>query len=161
MSTLIKNVRGKHLVEFDSGCFDNWCVYLTRLGQPRYAPKDTEYFARLNQLGNTHNHQKIYNDFVTCYTYTGRTIDERILSLITRLSDSYGHDAEEMDVWFSVIYGGMIAEENKANAILKKRIKRLGMHQVLIEKLDAEYAANFSRGKRWRELDTLMKQLGF
>ncbi len=55
----------------------------------------------------------------------------------------------------------MIEEENKQFAILKKRIKRLGMHQILIDNLDPEVAANFSKGKKWRELDNLMKLRGF
>ena len=112
-------------------------------------------------FGNAHTPEKIYNDFVTFYTSTNRNIDVNILNLITRLTDIYGTDAEEMDIWFSVIYGGMIAEENKANAILKKRIKRLGMHQVLIEGLDPDLAANFSKGKKWKELDALMRERGF
>jgi len=161
MSRLIKNVRSRNVVEFDNGSFDNWCVYLTRPGQKRYAPRDTEYFSKLRQLGNIYGHQKIYNDFVIYYTRTNRNIDADVLDLITQLTEPYGNDAEEMDIWFSVIYAGMVAEENKANAILKKRIKRLGMHQVLIEGLDANYAANFSRGKKWKELDLLMKQKGF
>ena len=68
---------------------------------------------------------------------------------------------EEADTWFTIIYAGMIAEENKANTILKKRIKRLGMHQLLLENYKAEDAANFSRNKKWKELDAIMKQKGF
>lgn len=55
----------------------------------------------------------------------------------------------------------MIAEENKDYAILKKRIKRLGMHQILIEKISPEKASNFSRGRNWRELDKICKEYGF
>jgi hypothetical protein len=55
----------------------------------------------------------------------------------------------------------MIAEENKENAILGKRIKRLGMHQVLIENMKPEEAAVFSKGKKWKELHRLMKKRGF
>ncbi len=155
MPTLIKNVRNRNNVEFDSGSFDSWCVYLTRPGQVRYAPRDTEYFSKLKLLGNVHGHQRIYNEFVSYYTPTNRNIDINVLNLITQLTNGYGSDAEEMDIWFSVIYAGMVAEENKDYAILKKRVKRLGMHQVLIEDLDANYAANFSKGKKWRELDEL------
>ncbi len=43
-----------------------------------------------------------------------------------------------MEIWFNVLYAGMVAEENKENAVLKKRIKRLGMHQVLIDGLEPE-----------------------
>ena len=161
MPTLIKTVRNRNIVEFDFGSFDNWCVYLRRPGQMRYAPRDTEYFSKLKMLGNAHTSQKIYNDFVTFYTHTDKTINQKILNLITQLSDTYGADAEEMDIWFTVIYAGMIAEENKQFAILKKRIKRLGMHQVLIEGMDPALAANYSKEKKWRDLDVVMKARGF
>lgn len=161
MPTLVKNVRNRNIVEFDKGVFDEWCVYLTRPREIRYAPKDTEYFLRMKQVGNKYGHQKIYNDFVKYYTPTNKNIDTNILNLITDITNNYGYHAEEMDIWFSVIYAGMVAEENKAFAVLKKRIKRLGMHQVLVEGLDAGYAADFSKGKKWRELDAIMRQRGF
>jgi hypothetical protein len=41
----------------------------------------------------------------------------------------------------------MVAEKNKDKAIFKKYIKRLFVHQVLIEKIPAEIAANYSRRK--------------
>jgi len=161
MSLLIKKIGERHTVWFDKGCFDNWCVYLHREGTARYAPRDTEYFSRLQQLGATHGHQKIYEDFTRCYALTHAQIDPVVLHLITQLSAGYGTDAEELDIWLTVLYGGMIAEENKAGALLKKRIKRLGMHQLLIEGMDAPAAASFSKGKSWRALDVLMKERGF
>jgi hypothetical protein len=66
-----------------------------------------------------------------------------------------------MEIWFNVLYAGMVAEENKEHALLKKRIKRLGMHQVLLENMEPEKAALFSKGKKWTELDKLMKEKGF
>ena len=41
----------------------------------------------------------------------------------------------------------MIAEEQKEGAILKKRMKMLGVHQLLIDNFTPKEAANFSRGK--------------
>lgn len=161
MATLIKHVRNKNVIEFDNGSFDQWCVYLTRFEKPRYAPKDTEYFHELKQFGNYYGHAKIYNDFVKYYLLTNKNIDPFILDLITVIADGYELHSEEMDTWFSVIYAGMVAEENKEKAILKKRIKRLGMHQLLLEGFPPEYAANFSKGKKWQELDLIMKQRGF
>jgi len=55
----------------------------------------------------------------------------------------------------------MIAEENKASAVLKKRIKRLGMYQVLIQNMDPNVAANYSKGKKFAELSPLMQSYGF
>jgi len=161
LARLIKNIRNRNLVEFDKGLFDQWCVYLTRHGLQRYAPKDTEYFSILNNLGNTFGKAKIYNDFTVFYNLTTYKVDNTILECITTLSNDYESSAEEVDIWFTVIYAGMVAEENKVNAILKKRIKRLGMHQVLLENIEPETAANFSKGKKWKELDALMKTKGF
>ena len=166
MTRLIKNIRGRHLVEFDKGLFDDWCVYLTRYGAYRYAPKDTEYFTILQNLGAKHECQQIYNDFLKFYSLTTKEIDTKVLELITQISDNYGTDAEEIDIWFTVIYAGMIAEENKAFSKLGKRIKRLGMYQVLCEKTDPHVAANFSRkpkdytGRWWKYLDSIMVPKG-
>lgn len=103
----------------------------------------------------------MYDDFVKIYTPTTSVTNSNALNLITEISDTYENDVVEMDVWLTVIYGGMIAEENKANAVLKKRIKRLGMYQVLIQGMEPSIAAHFSKGKKWRELDALMKENGF
>jgi hypothetical protein len=62
---------------------------------------------------------------------------------------------------FGILYAGMIAEEQKDKKILGKRIKRLGVHQVLVELVDPKIAANYSRGKRWSDLDIECKQRGF
>jgi len=161
MARLIKKISDGSTVEFDSGKFDDWCVYLQRPNEVRYAPTDIQYFTRLYELGNTYGHKKIYDDFVQYYRNTTRNIDSQVLSQITQLSLSYNAHSVEMDIWFTVIYAGMVAEENKVNAILKKRIKRLGIHQVLIDNESANFAANFSRGKKWRELDSLMRTKGF
>lgn len=127
----------------------------------RYAPTDIEYFNWLKQQAQIFGAAKIYNDFISFYEFTGKEIDQAPLDIITTLSNDYGSASEEADTWFTIIYAGMIAEENKANTILKKRIKRLGMHQLLLENYKAEDAANFSRNKKWKELDAIMKQKGF
>ena len=46
----------------------------------------------------------------------------------------------------------MIAEENKKNAILGKKIKGLAMYQIMIENFSAKEAANYSKGKKAFEL---------
>jgi hypothetical protein len=55
----------------------------------------------------------------------------------------------------------MIAEENKENTHLGKRIKRLGMHQLLVEQADPLIVANYSRGMSWRAIDADCKARGF
>ena len=148
-------------LEFDKGSFDEWCVYVIRTNGQRFAPSDVQYFSRLEKLAKIHGNQKIYDDFTIIFNRTSQKTDTDVFDLIAILSRSYGKDQLEMEIWLSVLYAGMVAEENKENAILGRRIKRLGMHQVLLEGVAPKEAAVFSKGKKWRELDELMKTKGF
>ncbi|MGE0021577.1 MAG: hypothetical protein AB7S72_18035 [Draconibacterium sp.] len=161
MATVIKIIPDGNLIEFDKGKIDDWCVYVTKNRESRFAPTDILYFSELKQLGEKHGHRKIYDDFVKIYNNTNSKIDEKTLSQITDIASGYGDNKTPIDIWFTVIYAGMIAEENKKFAILKKRVKRLGMYQLLIERESPEYAANFSKGQPWRVLDIIMKKKGF
>ena len=161
MGKLIKLLSNGATVEFDKGKFDEWCVYVSPPNGLRFAPTDVQYFSRLQTLGAIHGANNIYQDFLAIYHLTHAALDVAVIEKIGLLSKKYGPDAVEMEQWLAVIYAGMVAEENKAHAILKKRIKRLGMHQVLVEGEAPHVAAHFSRGKKWRELDALMREKGF
>ena len=161
MATLIKKISDGSRIEFDKGSFDDWCVFVVRNEQSRFAPTDLQYFTELNTFGERYRHKKIYDDFVQIYERTNSKINEDVLIRITRISNEYGEDKTSIDIWFTVIYAGMVAEENKQFAVLKKRVKRLGMHQLLIDRKAPRFAANFSKGKKWRELDAIMKKSGF
>ena len=147
-------------IEFDTGSFDDWCVYVTKPNSERFAPSDIQYFSRLKKLGKKHGSKKIYDDFVVIFNRTKAETDPDIFQLISLLSRNYENDQLEIEIWFNVLYAGMVAEENKEKAILKKRIKRFGVHHVLVDNLEPAVAANFSRGLKWRELDKLMKAKG-
>ena len=54
----------------------------------------------------------------------------------------------------------MVAECKKKNAILIKRIKHLGVYNVLFDSYDINYVAKHMRGKGRRYLDKLMKERG-
>ncbi len=166
MSKLVAALPDNSTVEFDRGSFDDWCVYLKQPELSRYAPKDTQYFTILKELGSIYGNQKIYDDFVKIYNITTSQIDSNVIKTIIEISSNYCKNQDkshkdEICRWFTVVYAGMVAEENKQNAVLKKRIKRLGIHQVLIEGLKPIYAADFSRGKKWRELDAICREKGF
>ena len=148
-------------LEYDSGKFDNWCVYLTRPGRGRVAPRDFEYFARLKAYAAKYGKQLLYNDFVDIYTMTTKTLSSEVFSQIVKLSAKYGDDSLSVAIDFSIIYMGMIAEENKQNAILGKKVKRLGVYQVIMEDYEPAVAANFSRGKKWRVLADECRKRGF
>jgi hypothetical protein len=161
MSQLVAILPDGSIIEFGKGKFDDWCVYFKRPNQQRYAPKDIEYFTILKNLGSIYGNDKIYNDFVKFYNLTSSKIDNSIIDLIIEISEYYNKDINDVCIWFTFIYAGMVAEENKAQAILKKRIKRLGIYQLLIDNLEPEYAANYSRGINWKELDKICKEKGF
>lgn len=161
MRKLIKLLKNNRQVIFDKGKFDDWCVYVVEQDGRKKAHFDTTYFTDLKAIANKYDAEKVYNDFVDIYNGTTKTIDKPILDLIDKIVETYNQDDKIIiEQWFAVLYGGMIAEENKQFAILKKRIKRLGMHQILKLDYEPNVAANFSRGKKWRELDAIMKPLG-
>lgn len=162
MARLVKQLQNNRSVIFDSGKFDDWCVYIVESNGSKKAPFDETYFNDLHQISQRYPNNKVYNDFVMIYERTTRTIDNDVLTLIDKIVATYNdEDKIIVEQWLAVIYAGMIAEENKENAILKKRVKRLGMHQVLIMNMPAREAAKFSFGKKWRELDAIMRPLGF
>lgn len=162
MPRLIKQLQNNRSVIFDSGKFDDWCVYVVESNGSKKAPFDETYFSDLYQISQNYPNNKVYNDFVMIYERTTRTIDNDVLKLIDEIVATYNQEHKIIvEQWLTVIYAGMIAEENKENAILKKRVKRLGMHQVLMLNMPPRESANFSKGKKWKELDAIMRNLGF
>ena len=162
MPRLIKQLQNNRSVIFDTGRFDDWCVYVVESNGSKKAPFDETYFSDLYRISQSYPSNKVYNDFVMIYERTTRNIDENVLKLIDEIVETYNQEHKILvEQWLTVIYAGMIAEENKKNAILKKRIKRLGMHQVLMLNMPPRDAAKFGYGKKWRELDAIMRSLGF
>lgn len=149
------------VIFYDRGRFDDWCVYLRQAGKGAFAPRDEWYFSELQRLGVAYSHAAIYEDFVKIYDFTRKSIDDRVVAGIIRLTRKYDHAADEIASIQTVIYAGMVAEERKENTKLGKRVKRLGMHQALVEAMDAKAAANFSRGKRWTEIADECLKRGF
>lgn len=159
MSTHIKTFSDKTYIEFDKGRFDDWCIYY--VDNRRVAPTDIGYFTKLKNLAKTHGKQKVYDDFVQIYNATTANINSKVLNNIASMASSYGSDSLEAEKLFTILYAGMIAEENKNKAILKKKIKRLGMYQLLIDDFTPHQAANFSKGKNCRELMSECKNRNF
>lgn len=161
MRRIIKTFQDGSTLDYDEGTFDEWCVYLTRPGIKRHAPKDKQYFERLVEYGAKYGNSQVYDDFVQIYNVTEKKFNESVFDLIDRLSEKYGNEAVNVAIDFSIIYMGMISEENKRNTKLGKRVKRLGVHQLLVEKFSYNEAADFSRGKKWTDIDIECKKRGF
>jgi hypothetical protein len=162
MRRLIKNLVNNKQIVFDEGRFDNWYVYIIESFGFKTAPSVVTYFSELKEIAKHYPQSKVYHDFVLIYNLTTKEIDPAVLKMIDERVSTYKESHQEtIKKWFTVIYAGMITEENKQHAVLKKRIKRLGMHHVLILGMDPSHAAEFSYGKKWKDLDAVMKPYGF
>lgn len=157
---MVRHCADGSFVEFDRGRFDAWCVYVTRPGGGRQAPRDVDYFTSLQQLHA--RHPRLLDDFVTVFAAAGGGVDPAVNRSISEMASAYPLGVRfEVEVLLATLYAAMIAEENREHAPLGKRIKRLGVHQVLVEGMSAGEAASFSRGKPWRDLEALCVVRGF
>lgn len=161
MGQMIKKFVDGSFLEYDRGSFDDWCVYFTQPSGSRRPPRDTDYFSALKSYAAKYGVQKIYDDYVLVYELTGKRVEAEPLRQITEISRWYDQDALQIDIIFSILYMAMIAEEQKKNTRLGKRIKRLGIYALLIENKTVSEAANFMRGMGWKEIDGLCRQRGF
>lgn len=161
MGQLIKRFPDGSFLEYDRGGFDDWCVYLTSASGNRRPPRDTDYFTQLKELAERFGTEKVYSDYVKVYDLTGKQVDRDSLEKISILSKEYGASATQVDTIFSILYMAMIAEERKAGTRLGKRIKKLGIHKLLIENIPVREAANFMRGMGWRDIARLCEERGF
>ncbi len=153
-------INGSYLC-YNKGKFDNWCVYEVDKNGEKKAPKDIEYFNDLYEYGKIFGNDEIYNDFVKIYNMTTNTFEQKVVDEIKKITYKYGNLKNELFKDLSILYMAMISEQNKKNAILGKRIKRLGLYYLLIKKQPPEYCAKFMIGKKWQELDKLCTEGGF
>lgn len=136
-------------------------VYFTKRDGSRKPPRDVDYFERLRRLADKYGAERIYRDYVRVYDRTGKQVKKAVLAQISQIAAPYGDDALEVDIVFSILYLAMIAEEQKEFTRLGKRIKRLGVHQLLVEDCGVDEAANFMRGMSWHEIAALCREQGF
>ncbi len=148
---------------YDQGKFDRYCIFLISPTGYKHAPSDVEYFTSLKQLADHFGASYVYQHFCSIYQATTPIAEPEIFQHITYVSQTcYGDASLLADKVFSILYAAMVAEENKAHAILKKRIKRLGVHQLLfVEGFTPEKAAQFSKGLKWEEIAAICNGYGF
>ncbi|NLE61899.1 MAG: hypothetical protein GX616_26385 [Planctomycetes bacterium] len=148
-------------LEYDRGAFDDWCVYEARPDGKRTPPQDIDYFQTMKDLAAVFGAQRVYDDYVIVYRSTGREAGGKTLEVIESIAQRYAGDGPTVQRVLTILHMAMVAEENKRNTRLGKRIKRLGIHRLLIEEMHTREAANFMRGMQWREIDRLCKDRGF
>ena len=161
MSTRIANFDNGTYLEFDTGNFDDYCVYIYASDGTRKAPLDSDYFADLRELANRHSTNKVWKDFLGLYNITTKKLEMAVARYIETTTEAYGSDSQLMKRCLYILYAGMIAENNKLNTKLGKRIKRLGLHTLLIDGKSIDYSVSFMRGMSWKDIDLLCKSKGF
>ena len=156
MLFLIDN--NKTCIYFDKGKFDKYCVYINGRNKFRYAPTDDVYFNWIRILAKQYGNLQVWNDFCTIYDIvdTGETENE-VLSIIKNIDLHYNDDTI---LWWLIFYMTMLAECKKENTILKKRIKKLGVYNILFDEYSIDYVIQYMKGNNWRYLDNLMKERG-
>jgi hypothetical protein len=157
---LITKFSNGSYLEYAKGRFDNWCIYSVS-DHARHAIKDLEVFNQIINCTKSVDSKNLYGDFIDIYSKTTADFNPTVIKQIKNISLKYSGCRGDIEYILSFLYAGMVAEENKYRAILKKRIKRLALHQLLIEGVPAFITANYSRGKNWKLLDQECKQRGF
>lgn len=158
----IKRYLDNSCLLYGMGRFDNWCVYYRNSEGECRALYDTECFDRLKQIADRQGTKKVYDDFVKIYEATTKEISDKVLQLIEEITTHYTIEKRmQIDKIFTLLYMMLLSEQNKENAILGKRIKRLGIYLYLIENTTIEEATIMLKGKKYKELDQMCKERGF
>lgn len=154
MTDSINTIYAKNNIKvyFAPGKYDPWCVYVEHI------PLDKEYFQQLKDLSISYGRVKVYNDFIKVYNIVDENFNKN-LGLQTAIDIDKTYKEDTLILWI-VLYMTMIAEEKKENAILKKRIKNLGVYNVLFDEYDIDYVISYMKDEDWRVLDKLMKERG-
>ncbi len=155
------DVKNDKYLTFSRGKFDDWCVYEIDSEGVRKPPLDIEYFNEIEELTQFFSPDEIYDDFIELYNETTKSFDEKVIIDIEKIVEHYNSYADDMFRIFCILYMGMIAEENKRYTKLGKRIKRLGMYNLLIKRFEPEYCANFMKGMGWKDIDKICEEGGF
>ena len=87
-------------------------------------------------------------------------IEQYVISQIETFCSKYGNDYLSMEIQFTVVYAGMITEENKAYTRLGKRVKRHRIYQCLLDGMTSQGSAIFSKRKRWRDIAKICEGYG-
>jgi hypothetical protein len=144
---------------FSQGKFDTWCIYYVG-NNVADAIKDVDVFTLLQKYTDCSQRFLLYKDFLYIFDKVTNVLNYDVVEEVKGVAKKYPNSSE-VEFIFTFLYAGMVAEENKDKAMLKKYIKRSGVHQVLIERMPAAIATHYSRGKNWRELKLECKARGF
>lgn len=146
---------------YDEGNFDSWCVYEFFSDGKREAPRDLDCFLELEEFASLFGSERVYDDFIRIYDATTKLFDIGVVELIRKIAFGYLEYSEDIFRIFAILYMAMVAEENKKNTKLGRRIKRLGVYYLLVLGKEAKECVSFMKGYDWRVIDRLCLEGGF
>lgn len=151
------HTNNNYLFWFGEGNIDEWCVYCVKPNKRTWFAYDHEYLSWIKKMGRFHGDDKVYDSFNlifdnVCYDYD--MIDG--YNVISDVAGDYNR-TEHFWTWFWMT---MVAEERKENAILGKRIKKLGVYNVLFDKYKISYITRYMVGMKYYDLEKLMIERG-
>jgi hypothetical protein len=129
---------------YEAGQFDKWRVTFYYADGRRTSPTDVDFFRYFLSLQDNKAVWQVIREI-------GNQIDRT-----TEFGDVEIHTlrgTEEEEKWFSAYAAALISEERKAKTRLGKKIKLVGACQALCENMDVQEAANWSKGREWRQVD--------
>lgn len=150
---------------FDKGKFDNFCVYFKTYNKNKIliekkAVKDIVLLNNLILLKKDYK-EKTYKLIEYIYKHTNKKINYKLIKIITNIIKNHFDNSLRASKYFLFVYYAMVAEENKKGSKLGKRIKLLGVYQVLIEGMNPLEASNFSKGLKWITISNHCRKRGF
>ena len=130
------------------------------------AVTDVEYLGGIRRIAREYGgdrRSKVWMSFYEIYDTIPQErnieIDSLNVGAVEKAVSEYP-EAKEASFVFYCLLGGMVAENNKADMILGKKVKALGVHQALYSDMEIGEIARYSRRKKWRELDRECRKRG-
>lgn len=157
----IKRLRNGTVFSYGMGSYDEWCVYESNPEVRAKRVGDYDYFKKIRELGEIYGRAEVFEDFYDVYENTGADVNNKTLSYISRFCEKYHDDYDKAEYAFCLLYMSMVSEMNKEYSRLGKRVKGLGIHQLLFQKMKIHDIANFTKGKKWFEVAAACEQYGF
>lgn len=149
-------------IVYENGEKDNWAVMVRDSREsPWIGVLDSQMMDNILQAVKKYSRQAIWQNMKVIYNLAEVNPKDEDLTLIR---DNIADKRYRFTLY--VYYYGMIAENNKKTPDglyrlpMKKRLKMLGLHQLLYEGYTVEEASNFSRGKKSKELIQLCNERG-
>lgn len=147
-------------IYYSRGRKDNWLVNYETMDGSVSNPLDKNYFKWTTELANAYGREKVWDSFNRIYYSVhknGWMNDDRELCKKVCIKEANMYEEPTLKLWITY-YMTMLAEENMPNAVLGKKIKRLGVYNILWDNYTIDYVCSYMRKKRWWELREMMME---